>query len=462
MDILPVKYKLGFSDDIKYTKIVPKGLSEDVVRQISGFKNEPEWMLKFRLRALEVFKSKPTPVWGGDLSKIDYDNITYFLSPTEKKVNSWKDLPQDIQNTYQKIGIPEAERNMLAGVEAQYDSEVIYGSIKKKLNDQGVIFTDTDTALKTYPELFREYFSTVIPSADNKFAALNSAFWSGGSFIYVPKGVRVELPLQAYFRINARNMGQFERTLIIADEGSSMRYVEGCSAPVYTSDSLHSAVVEIIIKKGASVQYTTIQNWSGDVYNLVTKRAKVEEEGKMSWIDCNIGSKLTMKYPSCYLFGRGAIGETLSLAVAKEHQHQDTGAKMIHAAPYTTSTVTSKSISLRGGRTSYRGLVDVSSNANNCKTKVKCDALLLDPQSRTDTYPTMKINRADATVEHEATVSKVGEEQLFYMMSRGLKQDQAEAMIVNGFASEVIKQLPMEYALEMNRLIELEMEGSVG
>ena len=432
------------------------------MEQISGFKEEPEWMLKFRLKALEVFRSKPVPTWGGDLSQIDYDAITYFLSPTEKKVNSWKDLPLDIQRTYEKIGVPEAERNMLAGVEAQYDSSVIYGSIKKNLEEKGIIFTDTDSALKQYPEIFKDYFATVIPPADNKYAALNSAFWSGGSFIYVPKGVKVDLPLQAYFRINAKNMGQFERTLIIADEGSAVTYVEGCSAPVYTTDSLHAAVVEIIVKKGASVQYTTIQNWSSNVYNLVTKRARVEEAGKMSWVDCNIGSKLTMKYPSCFLMGKGAVGETLSLAIAGSGQHQDTGAKMIHVAPFTTSTVTSKSISFGKGRTSYRGLVDIKPSADRAKTKVKCDALLINKESRTDTYPTMKINRSDATVEHEATVSKVGEEQLFYLQSRGLKQSDAESLIVNGFADEIIKELPMEYALEMNRLIQLEMEGSVG
>lgn len=460
--ILPLTYKLGFFDDIKYQKVVPPGLSEDVVRQISGFKNEPEWMLQFRLRALGVFRNKPNPEWIGDVSGIDYDAITYYLSPAGRKYRKWEEVPEELKRTYEKIGVPEAERKFLAGVENQMDSEVIYGSIKKNLEEKGVLFTDTDTALKEHPEIFKEHFGTVVPPLDNKFAALNSACWSGGSFIYVPRGVKVALPLQAYFRINARSMGQFERTLIIADEGSSVSYLEGCSASVFSQDSLHAAVVEIIVRKGATVKYTTIQNWSGNVYNLVTKRAKVEEEGAMIWIDCNIGSKLTVKFPSCFLVGRGARGDTLSLAVANKGQHQHTGAKMVHAAAYTTSTVTSKSISLGGGRTSYRGLLEVQSNAARSKSKVKCDALILDPLSRTDTYPTMKINRADATVEHEATVSKVGEEQLFYLQSRGLKQDQAEAMIVNGFADEIVKQLPMEYALELNRLIELEMEGSVG
>lgn len=460
--IIPIEYKLGFSDKIKYHKKVGKGLSEKIVKQISGFKEEPEWMREFRVRALEFFRAKPTPTWGGDLSAIDYDNITYYLSPTERKFSSWKDLPVEIQRTYEKIGVPEAERNMLAGVEAQYDSSVIYGSIKKKLDAQGVIFTDTDSALKQYPDLFEEYFATIVPPMDNKFAALNSAFWSGGSFVYVPKGVKVDLPLQAYFRINARNMGQFERTLIIADEGSSVGYIEGCSAPIYTTDSLHAAVVEIIVKKGAFVQYTTIQNWSGSVYNLVTKRARVEEEGTMSWIDCNVGSKLSMKYPSCYLMGKAAKGETMSLAMANKNQHQDVGAKMFHVGPYTSSTITSKSISLGGGRSSYRGLLEVGKDAAKSKAKVKCDALILDPQSRSDTYPTMKINRSDAIVEHEATVSRVGEEQLFYLQSRGLSLADAESMIVNGFAEPIIKTLPMEYALEMNRLIQLEMQGSVG
>jgi len=462
MNFVPLEYKLGFSDDIDYHQKVGTGLSEKIVRQISAYKNEPDWMLKFRLRALGYFKNKPVPKWGGDLSKIDYEAITYFLNPVSKKVNSWKELPSKIRDTYEKIGVPEAERDMLAGVEAQYDSSVIYGSIKKKLDEQGVIFTDTDSALRLYPDLFKEYFGTIIPPMDNKFAALNSAFWSGGSFIYIPKGTRVDLPLQAYFRINAKNMGQFERTLIIADEGSTVKYLEGCSAPVYTSDSLHAAVVEIVVKKNATVQYTTIQNWSGNVYNLVTKRSRVEENGTMSWVDCNIGSKLTMKYPSCYLMGKGARGETLSLAIAGKNQHQDVGAKMIHVGAHTSSTAISKSISRGGGRNSYRGLVEVQALAEKSKSKVKCDALILDATSRSDTYPTIKVNRSDTQMEHEATVSKVGADQLFYMQSRGLSQNDAEAMIVNGFAEPIIKTLPMEYALEMNRLIQLEMTGSVG
>lgn len=459
---ISLEYKLGFHDKLNYHQVVDKGLSEKTILAISNLKSEPEWMRNFRLRALQAFLTKPLPTWGGDLSKINFAAMTYYLSPAEKKVNLWRDLPKEIRNTYDKIGIPQAEKDLLAGVEAQYDSNVIYGSIKKKLTEQGVIFTDTDTALKKYPELFKEYFGKIIPAADNKFSALNSACWSGGSFIYVPKNAKVALPLQAYFRINAREMGQFERTLIIADEGSSVRYLEGCSATVYSKDSLHAAVVEIFVKKNAFVQYTTIQNWSSNVYNLVTKRAKVEEGGTMSWIDCNVGSKKTMKYPSCYLVGPKAKGETLSLAIAGKNQHQDTGAKMIHAAPETTSTIISKSISFSGGQTSYRGLLQMAKNAKGAKSKVKCDALILDPKSRSDTYPTMKVDTADATVEHEATVSKIGEEQLFYLQSRGLKLDQAESLIVNGFAEPIVKLLPMEYALELNRLIQLEMKGSVG
>lgn len=459
---IPLEYKLGFHNEITYQKNVGKGLSEKVVREISSFKDEPEWMSHSRLSALNTFRLKPTPTWGGNLSEIDYDNLTYYLSPTPHKVHAWKDLPKEIKQTYEKIGIPQAEKDFLSGVEAQFDSEVIYGSIKKKLDRQGVIFTDTDSALKKYPELLREYFSKLVPPSHNKFAALNTAFWSGGSFIYVPKGVQVSLPLQAYFRINARSMGQFERTLIIADEGSRVRYVEGCSAPIYASASLHAAVVEIFVKPGASVQYTTIQNWSSDVYNLVTKVARVEEDGVMSWLDVNIGSKLTMKYPSCLLVGKGAKGETLSLAIAGKDQHQDAGAKMIHLAPNTTSTITNKSISLKGGRTSYRGLLQVARDSPGSKAKVRCDALILDQISRSDTYPTMKIDEPDATVEHEATVSKVGEEQLFYLENRGLSQDEAESLIVNGFAQPIIKELPMEYALEINELIRMELENPLG
>ncbi|MBI3887946.1 Fe-S cluster assembly protein SufB, partial [Candidatus Microgenomates bacterium] len=387
---------------------------------------------------------------------------TYYLSSTQKKAKSWKDLPQKIKETYDKIGVPEAEKKMLAGVEAQYDSDAIYGSIKKKLEDQGVLFTDTDNALKKYPEIFKEYFGKLVPAMDNKFAALNTACWSGGSFVYVPKGVKVELPLQAYFRINARQIGQFERTLIVADEGSFVKYVEGCSAPIYSTDSLHAAVVEIFVKKNASVSYTTIQNWSENVYNLVTKRSKVEQNGRMSWVDCNLGSKVTMKYPSCYLMGEGASGEMLSLAVANKNQHQDTGAKMYHLAPKTTSQIISKSISLGGGKNSFRGVVEISKDSTGCKSKTKCEALVLNSGSAAESYPTFKADCPDAQISHEATISRIEEDQLFYLQSRGLTVAQAESLIVNGFAGTVIKQLPMEYAIELNRLIQLEMEGSVG
>ena len=456
------QYKYGFHEKEQYVFKSKRGLDEGVVRDISWHKKEPAWMLEFRLKALKYFQMKPLPMWGGDLSHINFDDIFYYIKPTQNKVSSWKELPEEIQNTYNKIGIPEAEKKFLAGVSAQYESEVVYKSINDMLTKKGVIFLDMDSGLREYPEIVKKYFGTVIPLMDNKFAALNSAAWSGGSFIYVPKGVRVELPLQAYFRINAANMGQFERTLIIADEGSYVHYVEGCTAPIYTTDSLHSAVVEIIVKKGARVRYTTIQNWSTNVYNLVTKRARAEEEAIMEWVDGNLGSKLTMKYPSVILAGRKARGEVLSIAYAGPHQHQDAGGKMLHIAPETSSRIISKSISRGGGRTSYRGLVQIYPGATDAKSKVVCDALLLDEASRSDTYPTMKIDEQGARMEHEATVSKIGDEQLFYLQSRGIAKGAAESMIVNGFIEPIVKELPLEYAVEMNRLIELQMEGSVG
>lgn len=460
--VIKTDYRFGFSKPESAIFKTPKGLSKKVVEAISYFKKEPDWMRNFRLEALGFFEQRPMPGWGADLSKINFDEIYYYLSPTDKKVRTWDEVPKDIKDTYDKIGIPEAEKKFLAGVGAQYDSEVIYHNLKKKWEDQGVIFLDTDTALKKYPEIFQEYFGKVIPPNDNKFAALNSAVWSGGSFVYVPKGVQVDIPLQAYFRINAANMGQFERTLIIAEEGSFVHYIEGCTAPIYSTDSLHAAVVEIIVKKGARVRYTTIQNWSDNVYNLVTKRAHVYEEGVMEWIDGNIGSKVTMKYPSVYLRGKGAKGEVLSLAFAGKGQYQDAGGKAYHLAPYTTSTITSKSVSVGGGRTSYRGMVRVNPGAKGSKSFVRCDALLLDELSRTDTYPTNDIHEEDVTIGHEASVSKVGEEQLFYLRSRGLEESQATSMIVNGFIEPIVKQIPLEYAVELNRLIELSMEGSVG
>lgn len=456
-------YEYGFSVPENYVYKSKKGLSKDVVQEISWLKGEPKWMTAFRLKSLAFFEARPLPTWGGDLSKINFDDIYYYIKPTEKQATKWEDLPPEIKRTYDRIGIPEAEKKMLlGGVSAQFESEVVYKSIVKTLNKKGVIFLDMDSGLREYPEIVKKYFGTVVPPNDNKFAALNSAVWSGGSFIYVPKGVHVDLPLQAYFRINAANMGQFERTLIIAEEGSYVHYVEGCTAPIYSTDSLHAAVVEIIVKKGARVRYTTVQNWSNNVYNLVTKRMRVEEQAFGEWIDCNIGSKLTMKYPSLYLMGKGARGEVLSIAYAGKGQHQDAGAKAIHAAPHTTSKITSKSISKAGGRTSYRGLVKVYKGCHHSKAKVVCDALILDEKSRSDTYPTMQVEEDGTQIEHEATVSKVGEEQLFYLMSRGLSQAEAEAMIVNGFIEPVVKELPMEYAVEMNRLIQLEMEGSVG
>lgn len=456
-------YEYGWADKNDVGANAKRGLDEEVVRDISGKKNEPEWMLDMRLKGLKYFDRKPMPAWGADLSGIDFDNIKYFVRSTEKQATSWEELPEDIKNTYEKLGIPEAERNRLvAGVAAQYESEVVYHQINEELERQGVIFMDTDTALREHPEFFEEYFGSVIPVGDNKFGSLNTAVWSGGSFVYVPPGVHVEIPLQAYFRINTENMGQFERTLIIADEGSYVHYIEGCTAPIYTSDSLHSAVVEIIVKKNARVRYTTIQNWSNNVYNLVTKRAIAHEGATMEWIDGNIGSKVTMKYPAVYLVGEHAKGETLSIAFAGEGQHQDTGSKMVHIAPNTKSSIISKSVARGGGRAAYRGLVQVREGASHSANTVRCDALLVDTISRSDTYPYVDIREDDVTMGHEATVSRVSEEQLFYLMSRGMPEDEAMAMIVRGFIEPIARELPMEYALELNRLIELQMEGAVG
>jgi Fe-S cluster assembly protein SufB len=457
------RYEYGWADSDAAGAIARRGLSEDVVREISALKNEPEWMLETRLKALRLFGKKPLPTWGADVSGIDFDNIKYFVRSTEKQAASWDDLPDDIKSTYDKLGIPEAEKQRLvSGVAAQYESEVVYHKIREDLEEQGVIFLDTDTGLREHPELFREYFASVIPAGDNKFSSLNTAVWSGGSFIYVPKGVHVEIPLQAYFRINTENMGQFERTLIIVDEGAYVHYVEGCTAPIYSSDSLHSAVVEIIVKKGARCRYTTIQNWSNNVYNLVTKRATAAEGATMEWIDGNIGSKVTMKYPAVWLMGEHAKGETLSVAFAGEGQHQDAGAKMVHLAPNTSSTIVSKSVARGGGRTSYRGLVQVMPRATHSASTVKCDALLIDTISRSDTYPYVDVRNDDVSMGHEATVSKVSEDQLFYLMSRGLNEDEAMATIVRGFVEPIARELPMEYALELNRLIEMQMEGAVG
>jgi Fe-S cluster assembly protein SufB len=457
------RYKFGWADTDVAGADARRGVSEDVVRDISAKKNEPEWMLKLRLKGLRLFEKKPLPTWGADLSTIDFDNIKYFVRSTEKQAASWDELPVDIKNTYDRLGIPEAEKQrLIAGVAAQYESEVVYHKIREDLEQQGVLFLDTDTGLREHEELFREYFTSVIPAGDNKFAALNTAVWSGGSFIYVPKGVNVEIPLQAYFRINTENMGQFERTLIIVDEGAYVHYVEGCTAPIYSSDSLHSAVVEIIVKKNARCRYTTIQNWSTNVYNLVTKRAVCHEGATMEWIDGNLGSKVTMKYPAVWLLGEHARGETLSVAFAGEGQHQDAGSKMVHAAPNTSSTIVSKSVARGGGRTSYRGLVQIQEGARGSRSTVKCDALLVDAISRSDTYPYVDVREDDVSMGHEATVSKVSEDQLFYLMSRGLSEDEAMAMIVRGFIEPIARELPMEYALELNRLIELQMEGAVG
>lgn len=461
-EIVKDQYQYGFSMPEKSVFKSKKGLNQQVVREISDHKQEPKWMLEYRLKSYEYFKKRPLPKWGGDLSKIDFNNIYYYIKPTDRTARSWEDLPKEIKDTYDKIGVPEAEKKFLAGVGAQYDSEMVYHSLVENLEKQGIIFLDMDSALQQYPDLVREYFGKIVPANDNKFAALNSAVWSGGSFIYVPKGVKVELPLQAYFRINAARLGQFERTLIIADEGSWVHYLEGCTAPIYTTDSLHAAVVEVFVKKGARVRYTTIQNWSNNVYNLVTKRMRVEENGFGEWVDCNLGSKLTMKYPACLLAGKRARGEILSMAYASSGQHQDAGGKMIHLAPNTSSRITSKSISQNGGRTSYRGLIQTNSKATESKSRVVCDALILDEKSRSDTYPEMKIHQQNTQVEHEATVSKISEKQLFYLKSRGLDQNTAETMIINGFIEPVVKELPLEYAVEMNRLIQLQMEESLG
>ncbi|MBB5084332.1 Fe-S cluster assembly protein SufB [Nonomuraea endophytica] len=456
-------YKFGWADSDAAGAAAKRGLSEEVVRNISALKNEPEWMLDLRLKGLRLFGKKPLPTWGSDLTAIDFDNIKYFVRSTEKQAASWEELPEDIKNTYDKLGIPEAEKQrLIAGVAAQYESEVVYHQIREDLEEKGVIFVDTDTGLREHEELFKEYFGSVIPVGDNKFAALNTATWSGGSFIYVPPNTTIDIPLQAYFRINTENMGQFERTLIIVDENSYVHYVEGCTAPIYSSDSLHSAVVEIIVKKGARCRYTTIQNWSNNVYNLVTKRAVAYEGATMEWIDGNIGSKVTMKYPAVYLMGEHAKGETLSVAFAGEGQHQDAGSKMVHLAPHTSSSVISKSVARGGGRTSYRGLVQIEEGAHGSASTVKCDALLVDQISRSDTYPYVDVREDDVSMGHEATVSKVSEDQLFYLMSRGLGEDEAMAMIVRGFVEPIARELPMEYALELNRLIELQMEGAVG
>jgi Fe-S cluster assembly protein SufB len=438
-----------------------KGLDPEIVRQISEMKGEPDWMRDFRLSALEIFNSKPMPKWGGKID-IDFQDIYYYLKPTDKQGKTWEEVPDEIKETFDKLGIPEAERKFLAGVKAQFESEVVYGSLQEDLSAKGVIFTDTDTAVREHGDLLREYFGSIIPPHDNKFAALNSAVWSGGSFIYVPPGVHVDFPLQAYFRINAESMGQFERTLIIVDEGAHIHYVEGCTAPMYSTESLHSAVVEIIVKRGGRCRYTTIQNWANNIYNLVTKRAVAYQDATMEWIDGNLGSRLTMKYPAVYMLEPGARGEILSIAFASAGQHQDAGAKLVHCAPDTTGQIVSKSISKDGGRSSYRGLVRVEKGATNSRCNVVCDALILDPQSRSDTYPYIEIGEQDVSVGHEASVSRIGEEQLFYLMSRGLSESEASTMIVNGFIEPLVKELPMEYAVEMNRLIQLQMEGSVG
>jgi Fe-S cluster assembly protein SufB len=456
------EYQYGFSDPEAPVFKSRKGLDREVVQQISALKGEPEWMLEFRLKALDHFLKRPMPTWGGDLSKLNLDEIYFYVKPTEAEAKSWEDVPDTIKNTFDRLGIPEAERKFLAGVGAQYESEMVYHKIQENLEKQGVIFLSIEDGLRKHPDLFREYFGTVIPIEDNKFAALNSAVWSGGSFIYIPKDTKVDLPLQAYFRLNAANIGQFERTMIIADEGAQVHYVEGCTAPIYSTDSFHSGVIEIIVKRGARVRYTTIQNWSTNVYNLVTQRAMVYEGGTMEWVDANLGSKLTMKYPSCYLMGPGAHGEILSMAFAGPGQHQDAGGKVIHFAPNTSSKITSKSISKGSGRASYRGLLKVYKGATNVRANVVCDALLLDDKARSDTYPYIEVDEQDVTIGHEASVSKVGEEQLFYLMSRGLSEEEATTMVVSGFIEPLVKELPMEYAIEMNRLIQLQMEGSIG
>ena len=462
LDDVKQEYQYGFHDKEDAVFKAKKGLNHGIVDQISDHKNEPDWMRQFRHEALDIFFSKPMPNWGADLSGIDFEDIFYYLKPSSGAEKNWDDVPESIKNTFERLGIPEAERKFLAGVGAQYDSEVVYHSLREEWSKIGVIFLDMDTGLREYEDIVREYFATIIPAADNKFAALNSAVWSGGSFVYVPKGINVDIPLQAYFRINAENMGQFERTLIIVEEGASVHYVEGCTAPIYSSNSLHSAVVEIIVKKGARCRYTTIQNWSTDVYNLVTKRAVANEGATMEWIDGNLGSKVTMKYPAVYMMGPKAHGEILSIAFAGKGQHQDAGGKVVHGAPYTSSKIVSKSISKDGGRASYRGLLKVAKGAHHSKSNVVCDALLLDEASRSDTYPYIEIEEDNVAVGHEASVSKIGEEQLFYLMSHGISEDEAAAMIVGGFIEPLVKELPMEYAVEMNRLIQLQMEGSIG
>jgi len=455
-------YRFGFSDpDVSVFK-TRKGLDRDVVQQISHMKGEPQWMLDFRLKALDHFTKRPIPNWGADLSNLNLNDIYYYVKPAEMESKSWDDVPDTIKETFDRLGIPEAEQKFLAGVGAQYESEMVYHSIQEHLEKQGVIFVSIEDGLRKYPDLFKEYFGTVIPIEDNKFSALNSAVWSGGSFVYIPKGVKVDLPLQAYFRLNVANIGQFERSIIIADEGAQVHYVEGCTAPQYTTDSFHSGVIEIVVKKGARVRYTTIQNWSNNVYNLVTQRAVVHEQGVMEWVDANLGSKVTMKYPSCYLMGEGARGEILSMAFAGPGQHQDAGGKVIHFAPNTSSKITSKSISKGGGRSSYRGLLKVHKGAVGARSNVVCDALLLDPKSRSDTYPYIEIDEEQVSIGHEASVSKVGEEQLFYLMSRGMSEEEATTMVVSGFIEPLVRELPMEYAVEMNRLIQLQMEGSIG
>ena len=459
---LDFEYKYGFSMPQQYTFKSKKGLDDKVIKNISYIKSEPIWMTDFRLKAYEIFKQKQLPRWGADLTNINFDDMYYYIKPTDKQVNSWEELPKEIKETYDRIGVPEAEKKFLAGVSAQYESEVVYKSINRELKKIGVIFCDMDTGLRKYPEIVKKYFGTLIPPHDNKFAALNSSVWSGGSFVYVPKGIKVAMPLQAYFRINAEKFGQFERTLIIAEEESYIHYIEGCTAPIYTTNSLHAAVVEIFVHKNARVRYTTVQNWSNNVYNLVTKRARAEQNAVMEWVVCKIGSKVTMKYPSVYLFGEGARGEVLSIAYAGRGQHQDAGAKMLHFAPNTSSRIISKSISKNGGRTSYRGLVQVMPGAKKSSVFVSCDALILDEKSRSDTYPFMKIKEKDVTVQHEATVEKIGDEKLFYLISKGISKTDAEGLLVNGFIEPVVKEIPLEYSIELNRLINLEMSGSVG
>ncbi len=457
------EYKYGFRDsDANYSFKAAKGLTRETVEQISEMKSEPDWMRQLRLEALEIFRQKPTPIWGGELRDLNFDEIYYYMRAADRQGKTWDDVPADIKNTFEKLGIPEAERKFLAGVGAQYESEVVYHSLREDLAAKGVIFTDTDSAVRDYPDLVREYYGTIIPAHDNKFAALNSAVWSGGSFVYIPAGVKVDIPLQAYFRINAESMGQFERTLIIVEEGAQVHYVEGCTAPMYTTESLHSAVVEIVVKKGGRCRYTTIQNWASNIYNLVTKRAVAHEDALMEWVDGNLGSRLTMKYPAVHMVGKGARGEILSIAFAGKGQHQDAGGKVVHEAPYTSSRIISKSISKNGGRASYRGLLKIADGAKGSKSNVVCDALILDDLSRSDTYPYIEIDEDDVKVGHEASVSKIGEEQLFYLRSRGLSEAEAATMIVSGFIEPLVKELPMEYAVEMNKLIQLQMEGSVG